>query len=101
MKKHVVRVKEEIGDFDFLGSRGSAEIIREKIKPWLDANEEVTLDFVGIDTITQSFADEIFGIFVRAFGIDYIKGTLKIVNHSESIRNTINFVISYSKKRTA
>lgn len=97
----VINVKREIGDFDFAGSRGSGEIIRKKIKPLLDKEEKVTLDFVGIKGITQSFADEIFGIFVRAFGIDYIKGKLLIVNANDSIRKVINFVVSYSKQRSA
>jgi hypothetical protein len=101
MSKLVINIKNEIGGFDFAGSRGSGEIIREKIKPYLDRKETVTLDFGGINTITQSFADEIFGIFVRAFGLDYIRGKLLIVNFNEEIRSTINFVVSYSKKRTA
>jgi hypothetical protein len=97
----VVDVKKEIGGFDFAGSRGSAQIIREKIKPLLDKNEKVMLDFKGIDTITQSFADEIFGVFVRAFGIEYIKNRLLIQNYNDAIKTTINFVVSYSKKRVA
>ncbi len=101
MSKKVINIKREIGGFDFAGSRGSAEKIREKIKPSLDKGSSVTLDFVGVENITQSFADEIFGIFVRAFGVDYIKGKLLIVNANEGIRSTINFVISYSRKRTA
>jgi len=101
MNKLVINVKNEIGGFDFAGSRGSGEIIRENIKPILDKNGKVTLDFLGIEGITQSFADEIFGIFVRAFGINYIKYNLLIVNANQSIKDTINFVISYSKKRVA
>ncbi|WP_187648270.1 STAS-like domain-containing protein [Nitrosophilus labii] len=97
----VINVKREIGGFDFAGSRGSGEIIRKKIKPILDEGDKVTLDFVGINGITQSFADEIFGIFIRAFGVGYIKDKLLIVNANENIRKIINFVVSYSKKRTA
>jgi hypothetical protein len=97
----VINVKQKLKGCDFAGSRGSGELIRLEIKPYLDRGERVTLDFGGIKTITQSFADEIFGIFVRSFGISYIKNTLLIVNYNEGIRSTINYVISYSKKRTA
>jgi hypothetical protein len=101
MSSIVINIKNEIGGFDFAGSRGSAEKIREKIKPFLDKKESVTLDFIGIDNITQSFADEIFGIFIRSFGIEYIRKKLLIVNYNEGIRSTINFVIKYSKERVA
>lgn len=97
----VINIKSEIGDLDFAGSRGSGEIIREKMKPVLDKAEGITLDFTGIESITQSFADEIVGIFVRAFGISYIKDSLRLNNANDSIKQTLNFVISYSKKKMA
>ncbi|MCW8895455.1 MAG: STAS-like domain-containing protein [Sulfurimonas sp.] len=97
----VINIKNEIGGLDFAGSRGSGELIREKMKPVLDNGGDVTLDFTGIESITQSFADEIVGIFVRAFGIDYIKDSLRLNNANDSIKQTLNFVISYSKKKMA
>lgn len=97
----VINVKNETGGFDFVGSRGAGEIIRRKMKPVLDKKEEVTLDFAGIDQVTQSFIDEFFGIFIRAFGIEYIRGKVKLVNATQGIKDTINFVIKYSKERSA
>ena len=97
----VISIKNEIGGLDFAGSRGSGELVREKMKPALDDGVDVTLDFTGIESITQSFADEIVGIFVRAFGIDYIKDSLRLNNANDSIKKTLNFVISYSKKKMA
>jgi len=97
----VINVKNETGGFDFIGSRGAGEIIREKMKPELDAKEEVTLDFAGVDQVTQSFIDEFFGIFIRAFGIEFIRGKVKLVNANQGIKDTINFVIKYSKERSA
>jgi hypothetical protein len=82
-----------------LGSRFNGEKLREHIKPMLDNNQKVILDFANIEEATQSFLDEIFGIFVRAFGTEYIKDKLFIENVKPSIKQTINFVISYSKKR--
>jgi len=81
-----------------LGSRYKGNLVREKIKPALDKNEKVVLDFSEIEIATQSFLDEIFGIFVRAFGTDYIKNKLLIKNVSPSIKKTINSIIVYSKK---
>ncbi|MRJ06236.1 MAG: hypothetical protein C6I01_01790 [Epsilonproteobacteria bacterium] len=82
-----------------LGSRHNGEKVRELIKPHLDRGERVVLDFRRVEVATQAFLDEIFGIFVRAFGVEYIKGKLLIENTSPAIKQTINFVISYSKKR--
>ena len=82
-----------------LGSRFNGASLREQIKPLLDNEEKVVLDFTDIELATQSFLDEIFGIFVRAFGTEYIKGKLLIENVSPSIKKTINSVIAYSKKR--
>ena len=91
-------LKEFLGSKE-LGSRYKGSLIREKIKPLLDNEEKVVLDFTDIELATRSFLDEIFGIFVRAFGTEYIKGKLLIENVSPSIKKTINSVIAYSKKR--
>jgi len=97
----VINIKNETGDFEFLGSRGAGEIIRKKMKPILDKEETLTLDFSGVDQVTQSFIDEFFGIFIRAYGIEYIRRKVFLVNETQGIKDTINFVIKYSKERTA
>lgn len=97
----VINIKHETGGFKFVGSRGSGEIIRKKMKKELDKGNEVTLDFGGIEQVTQSFIDEFFGIFIRAFGIEYIRGKVRLVNETQGIKDTINFVIKYSKERSA
>lgn len=101
MPSIVINVKSVTGGFDFIGSRGAGEIIREKMKPVLDENAQVTLDFAGVEQVTQSFIDEFFGIFIRAFGIEYIRGKVKLVNETQGIKDTINIVIKYSKERSA
>jgi len=97
----VINIKQLTGGFDFIGSRGAGEIIRKKLKPILDKGDCVTLDFSGVDQVTQSFIDEFFGIFIRSFGIGYIRGKIRLVNETQGIKDTINFVIKYSKERSA
>ncbi len=97
----VINIKNETGNFEFVGSRGAGEIIRKKMKKELDKRNSVTLDFGGIEQVTQSFIDEFFGIFIRAFGIEYIRGKILLVNETQGIKDTINFVIKYSKERSA
>ena len=88
----------EIGGFDFAGSRGSGVSIREKIKPILNRGENVTLDLVGVENITQSFADEVLGIFVRAFGVDYIKGESKTCERQSRYKRYLQFCYKLLKK---
>ncbi len=95
----VINIKNEANGLECIGSRAPGETIRKKIKKEIDAGGKVTLDFGGVEQITQSFADEMIGILVRAFGIEYIQKKLLLVNENEDIKNTLNFVISYSKDR--
>lgn len=82
----------------FIGSREAGEIIRNKMDVLLNQGiESITLDFSGIEEITQSFGDEIIGIYVRAFGINFVKSRIKLNNANQSIKDTLNFVASYSK----
>lgn len=97
----VINIKNETGGFEFVGSRGAGEIIRKMMKKELDKKNDITLDFNGVEQVTQSFIDEFFGIFIRAFGIEYIRGKVRLVNETQGIKDTINFVIKYSKERTA
>jgi hypothetical protein len=97
----IINIKNETGGFEFVGSRGAGEIIRKKMKKELDNGHSITLDFCGVEQVTQSFIDEFFGIFIRAFGIEYIRGKVKLVNETQGIKDTINFVIKYSKERVA
>ena len=95
----IINIKNEANGYSIIGSRGVGEKIRGKIKPYLDMGEVVTLDFNGVEQITQAFADEVIGIFVRAFGLEYIKGKILLANETNGIRDTFNFVVKYSKER--
>lgn len=96
----VINIKQEANGFDFVGSRSIGEKVRIKIKEAIDNNESVTLDFGGVTNITQSFADEMIGILIRAFGIGYIRKKILLVNETQGIKDTLNFVIKYSKQRS-
>lgn len=96
--KDNINLKQEFPELDFIGSRNAGEIIREKMDKIISEKKTVVIDFDGILSITQSFADEIVGIYVRAFGVKYIKENIEVVNASDDIRETLNFVVKYSKK---
>lgn len=87
----------ELTKTNLLGSRQTAETIREIILQHIQKGEKITLDFENISLITQGFADELIGILVRAFGIEFVKSNIKIVNATENIRKMLNTVAHYSK----
>ena len=95
----VIRIKDFIENSDFAGSRQSGEKIREEIVKATDMKDDgVTLDFAQVKMITQSFGDEVLGILTRAYGIEYIKKNIRLVNESKEIKNILNYVIRYSKQ---
>lgn len=98
----VIQIRKEIGGFDYAGARASGEGIRERIRFIIDEGGYVTLDFTGVDGISHSFADEILGVIVRAFGIEFIqRGNLRLNNANEDIKAILNFVIRESRKALA
>ncbi|MEM4134681.1 MAG: STAS-like domain-containing protein [Candidatus Micrarchaeia archaeon] len=95
IRKIVIR---EIVPYDFAGSRFTGEEIRDIMKKCFDNGESVILDFQGIEGITQSFGDEIIGIFTRIYGVDFVKNNIKLENANEKIKSILNWVVKYSKK---
>lgn len=96
-----LEVKPFIDDTAFIGSRAAGEVIRKKMDELFVDKEVVTLDFTGVEEITQSFGDELIGIYIRAYGIDFIKNKVKLNNANQAIKDTFNFIASYSKKKVA
>lgn len=97
----LIDVKSLFPDLEFLGSRGAGEVIRAEMERIFKENNNAIIDFDEVSGITQSFGDEIIGIFVRAFGVSFIKQRVKIVNANNKIKEILNFVIHYSKKYSA
>lgn len=106
MKTAVINIKQifsdELNGISFVGSRLIGEKIREEMDLKFGQNiDRITLDFLGIDEISQSFGDEIIGIYIRAFGTTFVRDKIALNNANQSIIDTLNFVVSYSKKKVA
>lgn len=57
-----------------LVTRASGRSVYEEISPVvMSATERVVFDFDGVDTITNSFADEVFGRMVFDMGMDELR----------------------------
>jgi hypothetical protein len=85
----------------FVGSRAAGEVVRALMEQAFVKGEKVTLDFEGIEGITQSFGDEIIGIFTRLKGKDFIKENVLLKNANNNIRIILNIVTKYSSKAVA
>lgn len=94
----VIKLFKMFGE-DFLGSRWAGEQVREIMEEAIMRNNQtVVLDFEGITGITQSFGDEVVGIFARAFGKEFVKKNIKAVNISEDVKLIMNWSVKVSVK---
>ena len=58
---------------DSMGTRLLGAKIRADLRPLLDKGETVVLDFSGIDTVTNSFADECIAKLLLEMSLDELK----------------------------
>jgi len=58
---------------DSMGTRLLGAQIRADLRPLLDGEEKVVLDFCGIDTVTNSFADECIAKLLLEMSLDELK----------------------------
>ena len=58
---------------DSMGTRLLGARIRADLRPLLDGDEKVVLDFTGLDTVTNSFADECIAKFLLEMPLDELK----------------------------
>ncbi len=58
---------------DSMGTRLLGAQIRADLRPLLDGKEKVVLDFSGIDTVTNSFADECLAKLLLEMSLDELK----------------------------
>jgi hypothetical protein len=100
-KKEVIRLWDLFGS-DFLGLRVEGEVVREKIEDIvMKRGGKVVLDFEGVKGITHCFADEVVGIFTRAFGKEWVKENISVVNANENVRGMLNLAVKIAfKQRT-
>ena len=91
----------KISLFDFfehlssITGRNEGQKLREQIDIILNKYNNVIIDFENIDLVTQSFADEVFGIIIRTKGSDFFKEKIKIKNINDFNKNIIKWVFSY------
>lgn len=84
----------------FAENKDLAREIRIKgITPVLERNEEVTLDFQGVDSATQSFIHALISESIRNFGNEILE-SIYFKNCNKNVQNIINIVVEYMQAAT-
>ncbi|MFH1073311.1 MAG: STAS-like domain-containing protein [Nanoarchaeota archaeon] len=82
----------------FAENKDTARDIRlTKIIPALEKNEEVTLDFKGIDGATQSFIHALISDVMRKYGGEVLD-KISFKNCNETVRKIIIIVVEYMQE---
>ena len=70
--------------------------IKELI-PLLDKNEDIVLDFKGIDGVTQSFIHALISDLIRKYG-SVVLESIFFKNCNENIKKIISIVVDYMQE---
>lgn len=81
------------------GLRSEGKYFRELINDKLKSNLKVILDFKGVEMVSISFADEIFGKLYTKLGASEFNNKVKILNANEIIKVIINQALTDQKKK--
>ncbi|NNV55058.1 STAS-like domain-containing protein [Limnovirga soli] len=72
-----------------LGTRFAGASVREKIISSFGETDKFVFDFTGVETVSNSFADECFAKLIFNFEMEYIKGKTTFQNASPFIKAVI------------
>lgn len=93
-----IRLLEKVGSF--AENKDEAKKIRtETIVPALEKGEDVTLDFAGIDSATQSFIHALISGLMRKYGAEVLD-RIFFKNCSQTVSKLIELVTSYMQDAT-
>jgi len=80
-----------------LASRSLAAQERATIESLLSANDTVKVDLAKVSSISESYADELFGVLVLQRGLEYVTKHLRIINAADNVLRPIAVAM---KRRT-
>jgi hypothetical protein len=98
-KKEITTIK--IADYTgaFAENKDTARKIRlEFIFPAIEKGSNVVLDFLGVDSSTQSFIHALISELIRKRGVD-ILDVVSFGNCNETIRKIISIVVEYMQHK--
>lgn len=88
-----IKLFPEVGSF--AENKDIAKDIRlTRIIPALDRNEEVVLDFGGVDSVTQSFIHALISDLIRKYGSDVLD-QIYFRSCNKTVQGIIDIVVAY------
>lgn len=82
----------------FAEDKDKARDIRKKhIEPKIKKGEEITLDFGGVEAVTQSFVHALISELIRVHGAEVLDMIL-FKNCNETVRKIISIVVDYMQE---
>lgn len=84
-----------------ISSRVRAARLREAVVQDLDEIPYILLDFAGVRTISESFADELFGVLIEERGEAWFRSHVKVVNLAPLPRATVLEAVANRLHETA
>lgn len=72
-----------------LASRNLASKERSALHNRLKNHGQVVIDLAGVESISESFADELFGVLVLEKGFDFVVKHIKIINAADDVLRSI------------
>lgn len=73
-----------------LSSRSRAAILRDKVSSHVAIGGQVEFNIESVISMSMSYADELFGILVKDFGIDIITSRISVIQARESVLQMIS-----------
>lgn len=87
MKEFIIKVKEK--EFTHLQYRFPALLIRSKVEDAFSSTKKIIIDFEGIHTISESYADEVYAKLLLKFEMEKIFEKIKFQNTNHFIKSVI------------
>lgn len=90
----MLRPADELGNA--LVGRTHGELVRERIEQALESGETVVVDFDGVEFMSPSFADEVFGKLPEE---PTESGRLRFENLADDLVQLAHFVVAQRRQR--
>jgi hypothetical protein len=95
--EHIVRISDHFGSFPADGSFGE-EVRLSQIEPAWGRFERITLDFQGVSSMTDSFANAFIGNIVETHPEDF-REKIRFRNCAPLARDLIKSAVGYAQRR--
>lgn len=72
-----------------LASRSTAAPVREQLLADIHRQGHVVVDLQKVDSISESYADELFGVLVQEYGLEWFLDHIELRNADEYVLRSV------------